>query len=83
MDAEEQANLATFLAKVSGACKNDSDVPDFIGAQVNEWLAEIATEPKQVAGDSGAAASSEAAPVEEAEESAASNQVVGSTGEAP
>ena len=41
MDAEEQANLALFLSKVSKACENDQQLPGFIGAQVNEWLAEI------------------------------------------
>ncbi len=33
-DVEEEANLAAFLAKVQGACKNDSSVPGFVGAQV-------------------------------------------------
>ena len=34
MDAEEEANLAAFLEKVAGACKNDSSVPGFVGTQV-------------------------------------------------
>ena len=33
--------MAAFLQKVSAACQNDNEVPGFVGAQVNEWLAEI------------------------------------------
>ena len=32
MDADEQANLAMFLSKVSKACANDGEVPNFIGS---------------------------------------------------
>ena len=42
MDPEEEANLAAFLTKIQAACQKDSDVPGFVGSQVNEWLAEIA-----------------------------------------
>ena len=30
-----------FLKKIQVACQNDSDVPDFVGAQVGEWLQEL------------------------------------------
>ena len=44
LDAAGQASLAAFLSKVGVACKNDKDVPDFVGEQVNEWLKEMQAE---------------------------------------
>ena len=72
MDAEEQANLAVFLQKIQKACKKDSEVPDFLGPQVDQWLQEIYAE-QQPAGaqqDDGAMEDTGAGPG-------------GSTGEAP
>ena len=50
MDAEEEANLAAFLTKISAACQRDSDVPGEVGVQVNQWLAELAESPGAAAG---------------------------------
>ena len=69
LDPEEEANLAAFLSKVSAACNRDSDVPGFVGAQVNEWLAEIAAgnnsgadQANAATGETGGAAGSGEAP---------------------
>jgi hypothetical protein len=32
--------------KVQRACETDSSVPDFVGAQVDEWLKELKEPPK-------------------------------------
>ena len=42
LNAQEEADLAAFLTKISAACKTDSSVPGFVDAQVTEWLGEIA-----------------------------------------
>ena len=35
---DEEANLHEFLKKIQVACKNDGDVPDYVGAQVGgQW----------------------------------------------
>ena len=41
IDPEEEAKLAAFLTKISGACKDDPEVPGEVGNQVNAWLAEM------------------------------------------
>ncbi|CDW91757.1 UNKNOWN [Stylonychia lemnae] len=49
LTAEQEATLFAFLQKVQKACNTDDSLPDFIGAQVQDWLQEL--EQKKVEGD--------------------------------
>ena len=75
LDPEEEAQLAAFLQKVSGACQRDASVPGYVGNQVNEWLAEIATTGSgEVGGSTGEAPDANATPVAGSGESAGNEE---------